>query len=497
MGNPALTMMPMLSHYTALMSTDTAPAKKKTGPELQKTNYQSDEEKIAQRSLPNATGPEKSLLSSMLQDPSEYVMRAEEMGLTPEHFYHPSHQTLFRVIKDLSNAGTKIELVSLTQTLMDRDILDNIGGPSALTEIYTYSPTAAHFDHHLGIVKDKFILRNIINSCTEAITRSYEDQEEVAALLDEVEQKIFAIREGAEIEQAPTVKEDVKKVIENFEKYLAGGGQPMGIKTGYSQLDSMSNGLKPGEMFIIAARPSMGKTSFVMNLVEHICLDQKLPSMVFSCEMTSEQIVQRLLFARAKYAISNLRNGFTPTKADLVRIKNAAQEIAESKLFIDDTAGISISELRAKARRKKKEEDIQVIAIDYLQLMRSTSKQAQNSREREIAEISAGLKALAKELGIPVLVLAQLNRGPENRGGSPRMSDLRESGSIEQDADMIGLLYRTAYYAEDQEQRDEQDGIAELNLAKNRNGPTGSIPLTFIKELMRFETRAFDSNVPE
>lgn len=466
------------------MSTE-APYKK--GPELQKGPPQSEEEQLAQRSLPNALGPEKSLLSSMLQDPSEYVMRSEELGLTPEHFYHPSHQTLHRVIKDLSDGSNEIELVSLTQTLMDRGVLDKIGGPSALTEIYTYAPTAAHFDHHLTIVKDKFILRNIISSCTDAITRSFEDQEEVAGLLDEVEQKIFAIREGADIEQAPTVKEDVRKVIEDFEKYLAGGGAPMGIKSGYTQLDTMCNGLKPGEMFVIAARPSMGKTSFVMNIVEHICLDAKLPSMFFSCEMTSQQIVQRLLFARARYAITNLRNGFTPTKADLLKIKNAAQEIAESKLFIDDTAGISISELRAKARRKKKEEDIQVIAIDYLQLMKSTSKQAQGSREREIAEISAGLKALAKELAIPVIVLAQLNRGPENRGGSPRMSDLRESGSIEQDADMIGLLFRTAYYAEDQEARDEQDGIAELNLAKNRNGPTGSIPLTFIKELMRFE----------
>lgn len=460
----------------------------KNGPDLQKGPPMSDEEQLAQRSLPNALGPEKSLLSSMLQDPSEYVMRSEELGLTPEHFYHPSHQTLYRIIKDLSDGSNAIELVSLTQVLMDRGVLDSIGGPSALTEIYTYAPTAAHFDHHLTIVKDKFILRNIISSCTDAITRSFEDQEEVAGLLDEVEQKIFAIREGADVEVAPTVKEDVKKVIESFEKFLAGGGAPMGIKSGYAQLDTMCNGLKPGEMFVIAARPSMGKTSFVMNIIEHICLDAKMPSMFFSCEMTSEQIVQRLLFARARYAITNLRNGFTPTKAELMKIKNAAQEIAESKLFIDDTASISISELRAKARRKKKEEDIQVIAIDYLQLMRSTSKQAQGSREREIAEISSGLKALAKELKIPVIVLAQLNRGPESRtGGSPRMSDLRESGSIEQDADMVGLLFRTAYYADSQEERDEKDGEAELNLAKNRNGPTGSIPLTFIKELMRFE----------
>lgn len=471
------------------MSTE-APKKftPKNGPELQKGPMGNDEEKFAQRSLPNALGPEKSLLSSMFQDPSEYVMRAEELGLTPEHFYHPSHQILYHILKDLSSSGGAIELVSLTQLLMDRGILENIGGPSALTEIYTYAPTAAHFDHHLSIVKDKFILRNIISSCTDAISRSFEDQEEVAALLDEVEQKIFAIRQGADIKQSSTVKEEVKKVFEDFEKYLAGGGAPMGIKSGYTQLDTMCNGLRPGEMFVIAARPSMGKTSFAMNMIEHICLDAKLPALFFSCEMTSREIVKRLLFARARYAITNLQNGFTP--ADLTKIDNAAQEIAESKLFIDDTASISISELRAKARRKKKEEDIQVIAIDYLQLMRSTSKQAQGSREREIAEISAGLKALAKELAIPVIVLSQLNRGPENRGGSPRMSDLRESGAIEQDADMVGLLFRAVYYAETQEERDELDGVAELNLAKNRNGPTGSIPLTFLKELMRFENRA-------
>lgn len=463
------------------------------GPELQRTQAKRDTDS-ADRALPHAMGPEKSILSSMLQDPTEYVGLAEENGLTSDHFYYPSHKTLFKIIGELSQGHTEIELVSLTQILIDRGLLDKIGGPATLTEIYTYAPTPAHFRHHLELVQDKYTLRNVIDTCTAAIVRAYEDQEEVPALLDEVEQKILAIREGAEVETANTVKEDVLAVMEAFEKHLAGGGAPQGLKTGYKQLDTMSNGLKPGEMFVIAARPSMGKTSFVMNLIEHICINEGQPAMVFSCEMTSEQLVQRLLFSRAGYSITNLNKGFKPTKADLQRIQKSAKEIAESKLFLDDTAGISINELRAKARRKKKEDDIQVIAIDYLQLMRSTSQQAQNSREREIAEISAGLKALAKELSVPVIVLAQLNRGPENRGGTPRMSDLRESGSIEQDADMVGLLFRTAYYAEDQEQRDEQEGIAELLLAKNRNGETGSIPLTFRAELMRFETRAYDPN---
>jgi replicative DNA helicase len=222
--------------------------------------------------------------------------------------------------------------------------------------------------------------------------------------------------------------------------------------------------------------------------VEEIAIDQRLPSLVFSCEMSAQQIVQRLLFARAKFPLSNLKPGFELTKGELMRIQAAAKEIVDAPLFIDDTPAISIGDVRAKARRKKRDEDIRFIAIDYLQLMRSKSRQAEGSREREIAEISAGLKAIAKELQIPIIVLAQLNRGPEQRGGTPRMSDLRESGSIEQDADMIGLLYRQEYYADNDEEREENQGIAELVVAKNRNGPTGNVPLTFIKELMRFET---------
>ena len=265
-----------------------------------------------------------------------------------------------------------------------------------------------------------------------------------------------------------------------------------GISTGYEELDRISNGLKPGEMFVIAARPSMGKTSLMMNIVEHVCIDQSKPSLIFSCEMSSFQIVQRLVFSRAKFALSKLTRGYAPDKGDLTRIQRAAMEVSNARMFIDDTPGITINEVRAKARRKKRDEGLEFIAIDYLQLMKSRTKQAENSREREIAEISAGIKGLAKELQVPIVILAQLNRGPETRSGKsvgvPRMSDLRESGSIEQDADMVGLLYRSAYYAEDAEEKEAEAGKAELVLAKNRNGETGHIPLTFIADLMRFES---------
>ncbi len=444
------------------------------------------------RALPHALGPEKSLLSSMLQDPQEYIGVAIEEKLTPEHFYLPAHSTLFKFLIELFEGGHEVELVSLVQRLLDRGLLDRVGGPSTITDLYTYAPSPGHFRHHLQHVRDKHILRSIIQNSNEAIAQAYDSPDEVAALLDSVEAKILTIREGSETNKSPTIKQSVNEVIEQFQALLAGEKGAQGFPTGFDELDRMSSGLKAGEMFVIAARPSMGKTSLMMNIVEAICIDQARPSMVFSCEMSAFQLVQRLVFSRAKFAMSQLTRGYTPTKGDLQRIQRSALEVSGAKLFIDDTPGISINELRAKARRKKRDENIQFIAIDYLQLMKSRTKQAENSREREIAEISAGIKGLAKELGIPIIILAQLNRGPENRTGKnlgmPRMSDLRESGSIEQDADMVGLLYRTAYYAEDAEEKEAEAGKAELVLAKNRNGETGHIPLTFVADLMRFES---------
>jgi replicative DNA helicase len=443
------------------------------------------------RAMPHALGPEKSVLSSMLQDPQEYIGTAIEEKLTREHFYLPAHGTLFGLLIECFERGEEVELVALVQKLLDKGLLDAVGGAAAITELYSYAPNAAHFFTHLNMVKDKFTLRSIISSSTSAISKAYENQEEVQQLLDEVETSILSIRENAEVNKAATIGSSVKEVLKYFEALCAGETESQGFPTGYEQLDKMSSGLKAGEIFIVAARPSMGKTSFMMNMVEHVCIDQGKPTMVFSCEMTAKQIVQRLLFSRARFNIGTISKGYTPTKKDLLSIQRAATDIGKSKLFIDDTASISINDLRAKARRKKRDENIQLIAIDYLQLMRSQSKQAEGSREREIAQISAGLKALAKELDIPIIVLAQLNRGPENRtGGKPRMSDLRESGSIEQDADLIGLLYRADYYAESDDGQKADTGVAELLLAKNRNGETGPIPLTFIGSLMRFESGA-------
>jgi replicative DNA helicase len=363
-----------------------------------------------------------------------------------------------------------------------------------VADIYTYAPNAAHFETHLKLVKDKYVLRSVIRTCTESISEAYDNPEDANQLLDQVEQEVLGIRRNLETTTGFDIFQSVKEVMDRFQEILAGETEVQGVATGYPDLDGMSKGLKPGEMFVIAARPSMGKTSLMMNIVEHICIDQSVPTLVFSCEMTAFQIVQRLVFSRARFAMSRIGKGFKPAREELLKLKRASAEIAEAKLWIDDTAGIPIETLRAKARRRKREDQIGLIAIDYLQLLKSNSRQAANSREREIGEISAGIKGLAKELNVPIVVLAQLNRGPEGRTGSslgvPRMSDLRESGTIEQDADMIGLLYRSAYYAETEEEKEELGGKSELVLAKNRNGETGHVPLTFIADLMRFESRA-------
>ena len=388
---------------------------KKKGPNLQKT--QSAELHSAQRALPHAIGPEKSILSSMFQDPQQFIGLAIENKLTVDHFYQPAHGILFQILIELFEDNEPIELVSLSQTLMNRSLMASVGGPAAVTEIYTYSPTHAHFEHHLDIVKDKYVLRSVIRHCTDAITRAYDDQEEVEQLLDNVESQVLAIREGAEKNKEETIADHMKTVIANFEAFIHRDEDSRGLLTGYSEIDKMSNGLKPGEMFIIAARPSMGKTSFAMNLVEHFCLDLNLPALVFSLEMGAFQLVERLLYARARFDKSKVMKGFEPVKSDFVNIKRASEEIRDCKLFIDDTPSITINELRAKARRKKKEEDIKVIAIDYLQLMRSNSKQAQNSREREVAEISAGLKGLGQGTRYPHHRSGPAQPGPGVQGG--------------------------------------------------------------------------------
>jgi len=373
--------------------------------------------------------------------------------------------------------------------MSDRKLLEQIGGPAVLAGLQTFLPTAANADYYIDIIKEKYLLRRMISVCTSSAARCYDEQGDVKALIDDVEKQVFTVAEDRVRAKDPDIKKQVHDALEAIESLYKNRGQVTGVPTGYKDLDNMTNGLHPSEMIVIAARPSMGKTALAMNIAEHVAVDKQIPVGVFSLEMSSQQLATRLLCSRARVNLQQIRNGIMPKSAQLNLVK-AVNEYSTSKMIIDDTAGLSINELRAKSRRMMDKHGLGLIVIDYLQLLRSPSKRGQENRQIEIAEISNGIKALAKELSIPIIVLAQLNRKSEDRGdGKPRISDLRESGSIEQDADVVGLLYRSAYYAKDEEDRNEKAGESELIIAKQRNGPTGEVPLTFLSEFTRFETR--------
>jgi replicative DNA helicase len=447
------------------------------------------------RTLPHSLEAEQGVLGSMLISPREIIAECVEK-INEEYFYVPAHQTVYVVLVELWNAGQGIDLITFTQVLRDRNVLETVGCAAFITSLFTFVPTAANVTYYLEIVRDKYILRQIIAACTESVRRSFEEQDEVNNLLDEVEQKIFSVGEDRFKGHVLTMKDQVMEAIEAIEQLYERRGGITGISTGFAELDRMTNGLHESEMIVIAARPSMGKTALAMNITEHVAINEKLPVAVFSLEMSSQQLVQRLLCSRARVNLQKVRDGFLAER-DFPSLTAAASKLAEAQIFIDDTAGLSILELRAKARRLKAQKNIKLIVVDYLQLLRSTTRRAQDNRQLEISEISAGLKGLAKELKIPIIVIAQLNRQPEARtGGKPRLSDLRESGSIEQDADLVGLLVRPEIYEEDEDARAEKAGEAELIIAKQRNGPVGEIALTFLKEFTRFEDRARNVSEP-
>jgi len=438
------------------------------------------------------------VLSSILLSPRETMTTTIEKGITPEHFHHPSHGTIYSVLEELNKTNSPIDLITVTQAMSDRNLLEQIGGPAVLAGLQTFLPTAANADYYIDIIKEKYLLRRMISVCTTSAARCYDEQGDVKALIDDVEKEVFTVTEDRVKAKVVTdIKKQVEDALDAIESLYKNRGQVSGVPTGYKDLDNMTNGLHPSEMIVIAARPSMGKTALAMNIAEHVAVDKQIPVGVFSLEMSSQQLATRLLCSRARVNLQQIRNGIMPKSAQLNLVK-AVNEYSTSKMIIDDTAGLSINELRAKSRRMMDKERLGLIVIDYLQLLRSPSKRGQENRQIEIAEISSGIKALAKELNIPIIVLAQLNRKSEDRGdGKPRISDLRESGSIEQDADVVGLLYRSAYYAKDEEDRNEKAGESELIIAKQRNGPTGEVPLTFLSEFTRFETRDLSHTAAE
>jgi len=380
-----------------------------------------------------------------------------------------------------------IDLITLQQRLKDKQLLEQVGGLNYLMTLPNQVPSAANLSYYLEIVHEKYLLRKMIQTCTSVVGRIYGHEGEVDALMDEVERDILRVSEERVEATDDSIKELVNKAINTVEDLQKRQGGLTGVGTGFVDLDKMTSGLQAGEMIVIAARPSMGKTSLAMNIAEHVAVEKKLPVGVFSLEMTAAALVLRMLCSRAQVNLRNVREGFLAER-DFPKLTGAAGKLAGAPLFIDDSAGMSILQLRAKARRLWQQYQIKLFVVDYLQLLHSTSRRADN-RQQEIADISSGIKALAKELNVPILVLSQLNREPERRepGAKPRLSDLRESGAIEQDADVVGLLYRPSS-GEDDESASEAPEAAPVKLliAKQRNGPTGDVDLTFFRAYTRF-----------
>jgi replicative DNA helicase len=447
---------------------------------------------VLDRVLPNSLDAEMAVLGAMLLSPAEAGSQVRER-LSENHFYYAAHQVIFREIAVLQDAMQAIDLITLTQRLQDKNQLEEIGGPVYLSDLVTRVPTTANVEQYIDIVWEKHLLRQLIGAAHDVIARSFEQQDDVKTWIDEVEQQIFEITAEKTATGARPVRDMIKDAMASIEKLYDQRGAISGIPTGFRELDRMTSGLHNGQMIVIAARPSMGKTALAMNIAENCAIDHNIPVGVFSLEMSSEELVKRMLCSKAKVNLRKIRDGFL-SERDFHPLTTAASQLMKAPLFIDDSAGLSINQVRARARRLKQQHDIRLLIIDYMQLMRAPSRRADLSRQVEIADISAGVKALSKELKIPIIILSQLNRQPEAReGGRPRLSDLRESGAIEQDADVVGLLVRPEVYAEEEGDKAAEKGKAVLVIAKQRNGPTGEVNLTFLSEYTRFEDQALVS----
>ena len=439
---------------------------------------------------PHSIEAEQGVLGCILLSPNDCINSCIERFKTgSEVFYDLRHRSIYETVVEMYDQKQAIDLITVQQTLRDRHQLDGVGGLSYLASLPDAVPSAANLGYYVDILREKYVLRRMIRTCADVVARAYEHQGEVDQLLDEVERDVLKIAEERVEQTSTNIKDLVHAAINKIEVYHQNQGMLTGISTGFPDFDKMTTGLHEGEMIVIAARPSMGKTSLAMNIAETVALDQKLPVGVFSLEMTAESLVLRMLCSRSRVNLRNITSGFLAER-DFPKLTGAAGKMAAAPLYIDDSPGLSILQMRAKARRMHQQYGVRLFIIDYLQLLHSTSRRAEN-RQQEIADISSGVKALAKELKVPVIVLAQLNREVEKeKNRKPRMSDLRESGAIEQDADLVAMLYRASNDEDDGPDPSQEAVPVNLLIAKQRNGPTGDVHLTFLKPYTRFESAA-------
>ena len=421
---------------------------------------------------------EQAVLGAILLD-NNAILKALEI-FDPSDFYRPSHQKIFNAMYNLNEREDVIDLLTLRDELERRRELEDVGGPAYVVSLVDVVPTAANVEFHAKIVHEKAIARRLLNASIEIATRCYDESEEVEKTLEYAEQKIFEISEGQTKQAFTHVSIVVEDGVEKIEKLSQKKSLVTGAPTGFIELDQMTSGFQPSDLIIVAARPAMGKTSFCLNVAQHMGVKEQIPTAIFSLEMSKEQLGIRLLCAEARLDSHNVRIGNLKDE-DWERLAHASEMISNAPIYIDDTPAISILEMRAKAKRLKMDKGLGVIIVDYLQLMESRTRR--ENRQQEITEISRSLKKLAKELDVPVIALSQLSRAVENRTDKhPQLSDLRESGAIEQDADIVMFIFRPEVYFDD-----APEGIAEIIIGKQRNGPVGTFQLAFVKQYTRFE----------
>ena len=442
------------------------------------------EENLLKRVLPHSLEAEQSVLGAMLMD-KEAVAAALDI-CSPDDFYSRQYGVIFESIAELFDEGKPVDMITVQAKLKEKDVPPEVAGIDFIRSIFDYSPTSANVKSYAGIVHEKAVKRRLIKVNEEIENRCYADTDGMDELLSETEEKIFRILEARGASEIRSIEEVTVNVMERIHAAFMNGGSVAGIPTGFIDLDQKTAGLQPSDLVLIAARPSMGKTAFVLNIVEHAALKKGLKCMVFSLEMSSEQLVNRLLSMESGIDAQKMRNGQL-TSTDFDQLLEAAVRVSgASNLVIDDTPGISVAEVRSRCRKQKLEHGLDLVIIDYLQLMSGSSKKSDN-RQQEISEISRNLKALAREMKAPVVALSQLSRACEQRPDHrPMLSDLRESGAIEQDADVVMFLYRDDYYNKDTEHPNE----AEVIIAKQRNGPIGTVTLVWKPDITRFVNMA-------
>ncbi len=439
-----------------------------------------------ERGLPASVDAERCILGAILLDNLTYNQAAEL--LRPDDFSLDSHRRIFGSIMELSESGKPVDLITLAEELNRRKEVEAIGGIAYLSSLTDGLPHRPNIEQYVRIVRDKALLRSLIYASNSAIARAVDQAESADEILDAAETEIFKLSENRIGSGFLSLKDVMKQSFGSLDALYERGQRITGLETFYPDLDQLTSGLQPSDLIIVAARPSMGKTAFAMNIAENVATMGGKSVGVFSLEMSREALLLRMLCSHARVDSHKMRTGFI-TKEDYNKLAHAYAELAESKIFIDDTPGISLHECRAKARRLQQQHGLDLVVVDYLQLMAATPGKRYENRTQEVSAISRGLKALAKELKAPVIALSQLSRAPESRGGDhrPQLSDLRESGSIEQDADVVGFIFRPEVYDRD---NPDLEGKAELIIAKQRNGPTDTVRLAFIGKYTRFETAA-------